>query len=174
MPAETTTVIRPLTDQEKYDISLEIQRVDPTFWIRHVLPHQAHYTALYEGRTIHLNWSNQDLPNRQEFFPKTMNIIEKIINGHQLGRCYIHKILPQCKIRRHNDSVPVAQLKINRRYQIYLDIPHNVEMLLDDKLVPNPGYYQWSLVDFALTQPHSYKNHSDQDWIFIVFDEIMS
>jgi hypothetical protein len=173
MPANQTEIIRSLTQEEQHNICTELAQIDSSVWIKHVLPYQKNLTALYEGLTIHLNWSNPLIPTRPELFPNTMNIIDNVLNGGLLGRAYIHKILPKCKIRLHNDLIHAKKMNIVRRYQIYLEIPSPVTLILDNQIVANPNDYQNSLVDFALCLPHAYENHSDQDWVFVVFDEIL-
>jgi len=175
MPIEKTKVIRKLSLSEQLTIQKEIESIDCANWIKHFKV-KIKLLDLVDGESIHLNWPAknefQRMPERSELTPKTFEILYNQVSPRLLGRAYIHRLKPGDKINLHNDRVSVQQLNILNRYQIYLNIPRPVSLVFENQLVKNLDDFENSLVDFALEKNHSYHNHSDQNWYFIVFDAI--
>lgn len=170
---ETTTKIRDITNDEKTILLSELLNVDETYWSVH-LP--AILTSLREGRSIHINFIDYDLTvvqkmNNSILFPKTLDIIKSISNL-PIGRVYWHRLLPGQKIDTHNDSGVVDRFKgkLLFRYQIYLDVPEEMELIIDGKMVKDPKVFSNSLYHFALQRNHYYKNNSNNPFYLLVFD----
>lgn len=169
---ESTQIIRPLTEYEISTIQREIASAPDGVWGDHANKHQL--TALKDGKTVYLNnittrGMKRLLCRHARYFPGTLQIIKDIAWPKRLGRCYIHKLQPGDKILKHVDTLLIASMCIERRLQIYLDVPSPVELCLDNQM-QNASKYINTLVDFALHLPHSYINTSKTPWVFLVFD----
>lgn len=96
-------------------------------------------------------------------FIKTIAI--EFHNSHEFGRAYIHRLKPSQQVSPHVDAPYDPEYFSNvTRYQIFLDIPENVE--IESTPMPAPN----SLILFRNDILHSYYNNSTVDLIFIVFD----
>lgn len=172
MPAASTEIVRALTEAEIKDFTEEISSIPAEYWVKHY-PIPNRLLSLRDGKSVHINWPSQNprivLNERSEQVPKIWNFICEYTNGNA-GRAYIHRLKPNDTIIKHHDKIHVSALNIKKRYHIYLDIPDNAQLYLDDGLVDSPQKFQFTLVDFALERLHYYKNYSDQTWYFIVFD----
>lgn len=173
MIADKTKIIRKITDEERANFYSEIQD--------HLLPWTLHYhnhnTALKEGKTLHVydidESGTQIIQNALSLFPFTVSFISSVMNIENLGRCYWHCLQPGEKINLHNDLdvVNKFQNRLLKRYQVYLDLSDNFELLLDGTKVQIPSEYSNSLIDFDLRQSHFYKNTNDQIFYLLVFDK---
>jgi hypothetical protein len=112
------------------------------------------------------------ITERRNELPNVWNFILECLGDDAVGRAYIHRLKPNDSINKHHDDIHVKSMNILNRYHIYLDIPDNVELFFDDENVENPLQFKNTLVDFALSRLHYYKNWSNQNWYFIVFDKI--
>lgn len=175
MPTNHTYKIRDLSCQEKTQLKQEISSIDDKFWIKHFkIPHRL--LSLRDGETIHINWPAdnifQQMPERPELVPEILDLINNIISPNQLGRAYIHRLKPGDCIEKHSDQIHVKNLNIQDRYHIYFDIPESSVLYVDDSVIENKKQFENSIVNFALSRMHYYKNYSDQNWYFLVFDKI--
>ena len=127
-----------------------------TIWLEHV----------WHARTS-LAWIFGDIKN----FPETEKIIRELAGICDYGRCYWHTLPPGAEIDKHQDTADIPSYFdfVKTRYQIYLDIPEEAIIIIDDKI--------WDLktlknciLDFNMTLPHYYKNNSNRDFTFAVID----
>ena len=174
MPATNTTIIRSLSADEIQSFTREITEIPKNKWRKHYPIRNR--TKLRDGESIHLNWISDEkydfIREQKDQAPMIWKFIQDYLDSHVIGRAYIHRLKPGDSIIKHNDQVHVQSLKIISRYHIYLDIPDSVELFLDDKIEDNPQCFRFTISDFALSRDHYYKNNSDQNWYFIVFDKL--
>lgn len=171
---DNTHVVREIDQEDLYHLYHEV--VNAVIW----KPHSENLknTALKEGFSCHVHWVLDDdnltvnLDNRKKF-PKTMEVIKKLFPKKKFGRIYWHRLLPQNKIDLHTDAALkfVKNNLIESRFQIYLDIPEDFILMFEGGRV-NHKIFQNSLVNFNLRAPHFYKNNSNQNVYFLVFDVI--
>lgn len=166
-------LIRKLTSLEISDLKEELENND-SLWIDHVF--DLKYTALKDGKSIHLQWCDNELVvtrEKWELFSKTKNILKSIIGDNDMGRVYWHRLLPGDKINAHNDAnLPFVQSnKLIHRYQIYLDIDTNVEIFFDNRVI-DVNQISNSIIDFPLKSMHYYKNNSNSTVYLLVFDDV--
>jgi len=166
-------LIRKLTSLEISDLKEELANND-SLWIDHVF--DLKYTALKDGKSIHLQWCDNELVvtrEKWESFSKTKNILKSITGSNTIGRVYWHRLLPGEKINAHNDAnLPfVLSNKLVHRYQIYLDIDTNVEIFFDNRII-DVTQISNSIIDFPLKSMHYYKNNSNSIVYLLVFDDV--
>jgi hypothetical protein len=164
-----TRLIRKLTSDEIQFLQEELRNND-SLWTTHS---SLMTTALKDGTSIHVNFVSNDLYYRYSnfhLFPRTHEMLQEIAENKVIARCYWHKLLPGDTIRHHDDTDPgfVKRNELYARYQIYLDCS-NKSAVIDNAAI-NISDYEYSLVDFDLRLPHSYRNGSDSHWVFLVFD----
>ena len=136
----STTIIRPLTEQEQIDLKSELLSLDQYWTI-----HTTLQTALKHGRSIHLNEVSDSLlflSTKFNLSPTVYNIINNIADGKTVARCYWHRLLPNEQINIHDDRrlTFVLNDQLYARYQIYLECPEDVtdKMLMVDNVRCNP------------------------------------
>ena len=166
-------LIRKLTSLEISDLKEELANND-SLWIDHVF--DLKYTALKDGKSIHLQWCDNELVvtrEKWESFPKTKNILKSITSNNTIGRVYWHRLLAGENINAHNDAnLPfVLSNKLIHRYQIYLDIDTNVEIFFDNRII-DVNQISNSIIDFPLKSMHYYKNNSNSVVYLLVFDDV--
>lgn len=169
-----TTILRYLTDNERQILKKELFEHD-TLWDYHARDPITgkHTTALCEGKTVYVKNGPSVVNHRDNSsgFTKTLELLKQYSNNKSFGRIYWHRLLPGEGISRHSDDT-LAHVKTNilsSRYQIYLEIPAECQLFLDDTL-QNNKLFENSIVDFQLRLPHQYKNNSNKPWYFLVFD----
>lgn len=179
MVARQTSIVRGLTSYELQTISDELNNSPRRAWIPHS-PLNVKLTALQEGRSLYLHSVIPHTPTTvrsntfgdrvySSIFPRTVEIIKYIAGSNTVGRVYFHKLGPGQQILRHNDSGVVVQTRVKQRLQMYFEIPAAAELFIDNELKA-VDQYRFKLVDFAMGLDHYYINHSNQPWIFLVFD----
>lgn len=166
-------LIRNLTPSEIADLKEELEKND-ILWTNHV--YDLNYTALKEGKSIHLQWTDTDLNiirEKWELFQKTKNILKSIIGDNDMGRVYWHRLLPGDKINAHTDAnIPfVKSGKLKNRYQIYLEVDNDVEIFFDNRIIDGLKISN-SIINFPLKSMHYYKNNSNSTVYLLVFDDI--
>ena len=181
MLAKKTEIIKRISNKDRDSILFELESVPDVAWTKHANNEKIkdNKTHLQDGKSIWLHYLTQDLYydkvhniTYHRYFPFTVNFIKSIAKYNLVGRCYFHKLEPGDKILKHNDQSVTQDMPIKNRYQVYFDIPNDVELILDDQNVENTKIYENSLVDFALNLDHYYENKatSQASWIFLVFD----
>jgi hypothetical protein len=128
------------------------------------------------GKTVHLNACDNELIFKYSILnslPNTNKIISDIVGSNYIGRVYWHRLMPNDTINAHTDSDIefVKDNKLIHRYQIYLECVARNIIILDDEY-KNSVEFEYSLVDFALTNTHYYKNKSNKPWYLLVFDAV--
>jgi hypothetical protein len=94
---------------------------------------------------------------------ETVEFIKRFANGRQVGRCYMHRMMPGTVIYPHNDQAYQYFFEIDR-YQIFLDMPAG--FAVQHKHQPQPNSVNW----FDHLALHAYQNKSDQPVYFLVID----
>lgn len=166
-------VIRKLKTEEIVFLKSELLQ-NNDLWNHHVPQDKKSLTALKDGRSIHLRFDKMkgiDTDNWNRF-PETVKLLETIADGNVINRTYWHRLLPSDTIEKHTDNSVyyVKENKILARYQIYLDIPDDSYMLLDNQIVEDASRFSNSIVNFDLRKYHAYENKSDSAWYFLIFD----
>jgi hypothetical protein len=126
---------------------------------------------LRHGKTIWLQSVSDDFIRQSgciNLFPETLKIINELSAGNDYARCYWHLLSPGTKIDPHFDDT-AYHAKISNRYQIYLDIPKETKIVIDEKLQEN-SKLQNCILDFNMWLTHAYENNSNQDLLFAVID----
>jgi len=164
-------VVRKLTSKEIKNLKKEIKS-NNKLWVPHLS--RKHLTALKDGKSIHLKYKpipgiNVDHWNK---FPNTVKIIEEIANGKPSERTYWHRLLNNDTIEKHHDKYIgyVLRKEIFARYQIYLDIPKDCYLDIDNVVIEDTSVFSNSIIKFNLRKYHEYKNNSIHPWYFLVFD----
>jgi hypothetical protein len=166
-------VVRKLYPEEIDLLKSELLKNDD-LWNHHVPQDKKSLTALKDGRSIHLRFDKMkgiDTDNWNRF-PETVKLLETIADGNVINRTYWHRLLPGEVINRHNDKnvYYVKNEKIFARYQIYLDIPTDSHLFMDDSLIGDADIFSNCIVNFNLRKYHEYRNNSNSPWYFLVFD----
>jgi hypothetical protein len=166
-------VVRKLTNDEILNLKIELSKNDE-LWNHHVPADKKMLTALKDGRSIHLRFDKMKNmeTNHWNKFPETVRIIESVAEEKSIERTYWHRLMPRDSIEKHTDNnvYYVREGKIFARYQIYLDIPDNSYLFLDNEIVYDKTIFTNSIVNFNLRKDHEYRNNSNQPWFFLVFD----
>ena len=164
-----TTVLRPLTVEEQHQLVGELFKNN--IWDFHVLNNEFK-TVLQDGRTIHINSviDGKFVNSLFNLFPLTHQILKSVAGDRVIARAYWHKLELGDTIPAHHDRslFDVVQNRLDSRYQIYLGCPDS-EIVIDGVPV-NAKMFENTVVDFDLTQIHSFVNNSSQPWVFLVFD----
>jgi hypothetical protein len=170
---DKSTVVRKLTVNEISSLKKELI-VSDHLWNHHLPVNKKFLTALKDGRSIHLRYDRlKDIDTNQwNKFPHSVEIINEIANGQSVERTFWHRLLPGEVINRHHDKNVhyVKDGKIFARYQIYLDIPTDSYIFMDDSLVEDASVFSNSVINFNLRKYHEYRNNSNDPWYFLVFD----
>ncbi len=172
---ETTKILRKLTDEEILMLKLELDSIDH-LWSDHSSDQITRPTALKMGKTVHLNSCSNELVFEYSILntlPNTNKIISDIVGSNYIGRAYWHRLMPENQIDFHTDS-DIEFVKDNRlihRYQIYVECTSKNIIILDGTY-KNSAEFEYSVVDFALTNVHYYKNWSNKPWYLLVFDAV--
>lgn len=166
---EHSAKIRNLTPEEIAGFYQEARGI--VHWTKHAGKNE---TALNEGDTLHVNWiidKKQETPSSVDFLvPYTMKFIREQFGDPKLGRCYWHKLAPGQQIKPHRDTLGyVSDDTVLTRYQIYLDIPDDFDLIFDEEK-QQPDRWARSLVGFCYKKLHSYSNRSQKDFYILVFD----
>lgn len=130
---------------------------------------------LRHGKSIWLESVSDDFVSEagyMKLFPETLKVIEELSAGNDYARCYWHLLSPGTRIDPHHDDT-VYHDKISKRYQIYLDIPKEAKIVIDEKLQEN-SKLQNCILDFNMRLTHAYENYSNQDLLFAVIDILPS
>lgn len=172
---DVTKILRKLTDEEILMLKLDLNNIDH-LWSNHSLDQTTHPTALGMGKTVHLNSCNNELVFEYSILntlPNTNKIISDIVGSNHIGRAYWHRLMPENQIDFHTDSdIPfVKDNRLIHRYQIYLECTSKNIIILDGTY-KNSAEFEYSVVDFALTNVHYYKNWSSKPWYLLVFDAV--
>ena len=172
---DSTRILRKLTSDEILGLKYDLERIDH-LWADHSYDPIKYPTALREGKSIHLHNCDNDLvlwDSILDTVGSTKNIISDTIGSYHIGRVYWHRLMPGDSIDAHSD-IEVKFVKTNKlvhRYQIYLEcMPENILML--DAEYKNNKDFEYTVVDFALTKIHYYKNRSSVPWYLLVFDAL--
>lgn len=166
-------VVRKLKNEEIYFLKLELLQNDK-LWNHHLPVNKKFLTALKDGRSIHLKYDRLKGIETDHWgkFPYSTKLINEIAKGQTVERTYWHRLLPSEVINRHNDKnvYYVKDEKIFARYQIYLDIPTDSYLFMDDSLIEDASIFSNSIINFNLRKYHEYRNNSNDPWYFLVFD----
>lgn len=170
---DNSYVIRKLTSEEISALKEELMLNDH-LWVDHIPTEIKVFTALKDGRSIHLKFDKLKGIDTDHWskFPHTTAIINEISNGKISRRTYWHRLLPGESIEKHSDRTVhyVRNNEIFARYQIYLDIPENSYLFMDDMVIEDKTVFENSIINFNLRRQHEYKNNSEFPWYFLVFD----
>jgi hypothetical protein len=171
----TTKILRKLTEEEILKLKLELNNIDH-LWSDHSQNQITHPTALKTGKTVHLNSCSNKLVFESSILktlPDTNKIISDIVGSNHIGRAYWHRLMPENSINFHTDGDIefVKDNKLIHRYQIYLECTSENIIILDGTY-KNSVEFEYSVVDFALTNIHYYKNWSSLPWYLLVFDAV--
>jgi hypothetical protein len=175
MIAETTQVIRSLTDEEVFLLRQEITD-NHGLWMKHPM----NKTALDDGSSIILNWVTKINGNYQlqwtfrEKFPKTWKLIESIAEGKELGKVYWHKLPPGIHAKAHSDrrNSYIWDGNCHKRLNFFFDIPDGVEFLFDGDLknpMPNKQF-EYTVTDMAAIKNHAVNNFSNSELLVMIID----
>jgi hypothetical protein len=168
-----SSIVRKLTILEIESLKEELASND-YLWSHHVPPDKKSLTALKDGRSIHLKFDKMKgiETNYWDNFPETVKIIKSVADRKSIERTYWHRLLPNDSIEKHTDNgvYYVKNNQIFARYQIYLDVPEDSYLFLDDRHIENKEIFSNSIVNFNLRKYHAYKNNSNKAWYFLVFD----
>lgn len=172
MLLDNTKIIRNLSYSEIRTIIEERDKVSQEFWTLH--KQNLNLTALKEGSSLHLQCIdvNPKLDwNRFEQFPKTVKFLQSLHEGN-LGRVYWHCLKPKQKIEKHSDRIPFISCgrKFLSRYQIYLNVHRDLNLIIDNKPVIDSSIYTNTIVEFDLKKTHYYYNGSSENFYILVFD----
>jgi len=167
-----STIVYKFSDQEVQSITDEIMSVPDNWWRPHFTGEYERTGALRSGKTVWLRNIDRECNitfDRSDQMPVSRAVIEKFAGGLDYGRAYWHRIPSGGGIDAHQDQQLGFSDKIRHRYQIYLNIPAGVECVIDN------GAFDAStlgncLLDFNMYMTHEYKNHSHEDFVFMVFD----
>jgi len=108
------------------------------------------------------------IKDQTKYFPETLTIIKELAKSTDYARCYWHTLAPNDMIDLHIDNLPYFDF-ISHRYQVYLDIPDESIIIIDNE-VQNPAKFRNCILDFNFSLPHYYKNNSDKAFTFAVID----
>lgn len=162
-------IVRYLTETEITNLTKEVLLVDYKLWNSHCLNDiYLVHGALREGKTIYIKDQNYNISAGWDCFPTAMSIASSFSNFDNIGKFYLHRLLPEEKIHLHNDSLIFKKEKIKKRIQIYLDISKSVKIIIDKKLIDNDTLKN-SILEFDATMLHSYRANNDSLYFF-VFD----
>lgn len=168
-----TIIIRKLLANEITYLREELTMND-LMWHDHAT--NLNLTALQDGKSIHLQWCNDRLniiTDNWKVFPQTHQLLKSIVSNSCLGRVYWHRLLPGDTINPHTDAnIPFVKSNVlQHRYQIYLDIDIDHQIVFDNKPV-NGSDITNSIIDFPLRTMHHYTNNSASPLYLLVFDDI--
>ena len=139
--------------------------------------HGAASGALSSGKTIWLRpkngpWRLQEI-NEISLLKNILSkyqtllrpdIVEEVT--HTFGRVYLHRLQPGEFVERHYDYNDQPYMSYLTRFQLYSDIPEGNIIEIDPKVEENSFLY------FNHNAWHEYKNHSQSNLYFIVYDLI--
>lgn len=165
-------VIRKLTQNEINDLKSELM-LHEQLWAHHIPEAlKERLTSLRDGRSIHLKFDIMEGINTNHWskFPVATEIIRSIADDKPVGRTYWHRLLPGDGIEKHTDENIYRMHGIDTRYQIYLDIPTDSLLFMDNTIQTDKNKFSNSIINFNLRKPHAYKNYSNTTWYFLVFD----
>ena len=175
MIPKKSAVIRRLTSMEIDILSRELH-TNSDHWMNHPMEK----TALDDGQSIIINWVTKINGNYQlqwtlkEKFPDTWKILESLCPGHTFGKIYWHCLPPGHIAKPHTDylNTYIKDGNCFKRYNIFLDIPDNLNLFLDNDLV-NPvehHSYQYTIFDMAAIEKHSAVNNSSTNFYCMIID----
>jgi hypothetical protein len=163
--------VRLLTEVEINNIDSEIAQLQSARLFSGHASDASQYMvtgALREGRTVWFHHIGSTKLCHTQIAPTITSIIQTAINetGQQLGRAYVHTLLPNQQIYPHADIGPYFD-DIDR-YHIYTTIPNGLVITLGGKQVL-PNSISNSISIFPHAQVHHYTN-SQVAATFVVFD----
>ena len=166
-------LIRKLSPIEITYLKDELEMNSP-LWHNHA--NDLNLTSLKDGKSIHLQWCNDELKittDNWKYFPNTHQLLKSIVGDNNLGRVYWHRLLPGDKINAHTDAnIPFVRLgKLLHRYQIYLDIDTDIKIVFNNQFIDGNRISN-SIIDFPLKSMHYYNNISMATLYLLVFDDI--
>ena len=166
-------LIRKLSPIEITYLKDELE-MNSTLWHNHAI--DLNLTSLKDGKSIHLQWCDDELnlvTDNWKYFPKTQQLLKNIVGDNNLGRVYWHRLLSGDKINAHTDAnIPfVKSGKLLHRYQIYLEVDNNIEIVFNKQLI-EVEHITNSVIDFPLKSMHYYINNSNSTLYLLVFDDI--
>jgi len=175
-----STIIEKLSTSDVHNINNELSAIDADWWGQHVFrEHWGEYAdtynrtgALRHGKTCWLQIVDRAhiiLVDRLNMFPVINGIINRIAGNETVLRVFWHKLQPDESIDKHTDSTGPYFDIVAHRYQLYLDIPSDASIYMDDEF-KTVDEFRYSIVDFNARAPHAYKNNSTKDLTFLVFD----
>ena len=175
MIPEVSTKVRKLTPAEVNDLHQELDD-NSGLWMQHPM----NKTVLAEGETIIINWVTKINSYYQlqwtfrKKFPSTWKLIESMANGDEIGKVYWVCVPPGVDVSPHVDSNNpyIRDGNACNRYQIYLDIPKEVDLVFDGLKTPidDTSLMENALYDFAANKVHAVYNKSDRPFYALVFD----
>lgn len=168
----TSNIIARLDTTTISQLTHEINGISDSAWSNHFEGQYAVNGALRHGRTCWLRRVNRHLGielDVMDNYPVSKNIISNLAKNSQYGRAYWHKLLPGQVIDKHDDTNLGFSEKVLHRYQIYLDIPANAEIIIDNgrKMTKD---LENSILDFNMFLSHSYNNKGSTALTFMVVD----
>lgn len=141
-------------------------------WTNHFEGQYAKTGALRYGKTFWLRKIDHNmnlLLDRCIDWPESNKIIKTYSQNNSWGRSYWHWLKPGDSIDRHHDKNLGFSDKVLHRYQVYLDVPLGCEIWIDEGKFDSRTLGN-CVLNFNMYYEHYYKNNSDQDLIFMVFD----
>jgi hypothetical protein len=171
-----STVFKYLDSKTIFELNQELSvNKDNPLWGAHISNNSyMKFGQLRHGKTMWLECVSLSLMHSSrnlEYFPKSFEIIKELSGINDYGRCYWHTLPPGAVIERHRDVDSSHSYFdfVENRYQIYLDIPDEAIVVIDDTL-QDPSKFRNCILDFNMTRPHYYKNNSKRDFTFAVID----
>jgi hypothetical protein len=171
-----SSVLRYLLDEEINILRIELSyNKDSKLWGPHGSVYNNYYNItgpLRHGKTIWIRAVDSNLKlnvNSPESFPYLLDIVNTLAGNNDYARCYLHSLAPNNIINEHVDVGPVYFNQILHRYHIYLDIPKGVQIKIDNQQ-QDTNRLKNCILDFNWKKIHSYKNNSNEDFTFAVFD----
>lgn len=168
-----SNIVYKLSDNQVAGLTAEVQTFsDQNLWTSHFTGDYEKTGALRRGKTVWLRNIDREMNitfDQSTMYPESFKILDKFSQERVWGRAYWHKIVPGGSIDLHSDDRLGFSNFVDHRYQVYLSVPQHAEIYIDDGAF-DPRSLGNCVLDFNMYRPHRYANHSDTDFIFMVFD----
>jgi len=110
------------------------------------------------------NWLNYENAGVKTFVDIIYKYVLEFNSNPTFGRVYLHRLHPGGIIPKHQDDNDQPYFSIIKRYQLFLNIPENI--FIESEPLPLKN----SILCFNHLKFHYYKNKSNEDLFFCVFD----
>lgn len=141
-------------------------------WTSHFEGEYAKTGALRHGKTFWLRKIDHNMNlmvDRYFEFPESYKLLKQFSKDCEIGRSYWHWLRPGDSIDKHNDRNLGFTDQVLHRYQVYTDIPDGSIISIDEGRF-DPITLKNCVLDFNMHYDHFYRNDTDSDLIFMVFD----